>query len=177
LDKSIRAVLSSIKQSSAKTETDHLPRRVNSQSCLIRGGDGTESTSSFISYKKNKYSTGRLSMLLQKSPRTLNVLEDISNNQVKGNLINQFNQAFDCQTGTKDSKSDKIEKISAKQMSEKETAENNEYSEHFIESSNRSSMISESYQSFSTVVNERSMETYTEEELHRPSVAMKNPFL
>lgn len=177
-------MLSNIKHINSQKATSHSQeRKANSQSgCSIREATRTESKASFISYKKDKYSYKRLSVLLSKSPNRLNVLGDISNCKSKNNLLAQFNDVEISPMKTLQiSEGDKAEQKSASRTSEREncdreTAENNDMSAYLYELSGHSSSISDSYKSLSTIVNERSRGTTGREDLWQPTVTIKNPF-
>lgn len=166
LDYNISTVLSKLKSISTNehAQSHSIQKRKYSKSCC--NIEDPEPTSSFISYKKNKYSKIKEKSWIKKNPDLKNYSESKSKpsdnkflsylNSVKKELNLELMQEREVDL-------DKIEYISINQnMSDKETCEKEtvdapeESYDEIIQHSIHSSNISDSYQSFSTINQERS---------------------
>ena len=136
--------------------------------------------------RNNKYSHGRVSSNLHKSPDRTKVLEDISNFAKKDSKIIDFlNNINDLNENPKhwNLKENKKSVWNSNQETwERDTQEVNEgYSEYKLqEDTIKSSQITDSYKSFSTMNNERSRSIENEEYVYNHkrlfTKCMKNPF-
>jgi hypothetical protein len=189
LDQNILTVLEKLKNMSFKGTEKKKKIRTHARSWWSTvDGEKTDSVSSFISYKKNKYSVGKLPDA-KKSENTQKQLIEFTNIKIEDRFLDYISHI---------KKSSKTPKTiidmtqnhdviltnpcsSERETCSKDTDEGHESEGYIAEQSIHSSNFSDSYQSFSTMERERSecMDTNEQEfELfNRPTYKHKNPFL
>lgn len=189
LDQNISAVLQKLKTISSRGTEKKANKRGNARSWWSTiDGERTDSVSSFISYKKNKYSVTRQPEVKKsddKENKSIEIATVKAENKFADYINNIKNSSIRPKTVIEITENHDIilsnQGTSEGETCEKDTDEGHESEGYIAENSLHSSNVTDSYQSFSTMQQERSecMDIHEKEYtfFDRPTTKLKNPFL